>query len=574
LYLSGSSIDLGGASISFDSGTNTFEFTTPGNTTAAVSLGSNDTDDLTEGSTNLYYTNARVNTYLGSGNATSLVTTGDVTVGGNFTVNGTTTTLNTATLDVEDLNITLASGAINAAAADGAGLTIAGANATLTYNSSTDAFDFNKNMTVVGDLTVDTNTLFVDAANNRVGIGTNAPSHALTVAGTTPQIGIPDGLGNFSTLGVSQGGGGQGNFAISASSASNSIIFQRGSTETMRINSAGSVGIGTSSPSEQLSVSANISATNLYVTSNGDTSTNGISGGFKHGGINSKSLVIEADPNNVGGNTAMRFEVDGSERMRITSAGNVGIGTSSPQDALHIAKASAVLRLEDTDTSHISTIQSGNAGLFITADATNTVASSFLALSVDGSERMRITSAGNVGIGTSAPLSDQRVTIVGSATGSIPLGLGSNANFATIQSYGNSPLHINALGNNTILNPSFGNVGIGTTSPSQALHVIGNILASGNITAFSDIRLKTDLEAIPDALAKVQALTGYTFERTDTGDRQTGVIAQEVQKVLPEAVSDTGEYMSVAYGNMVGLLIEAIKEQQAQIEELKARLEN
>jgi len=102
----------------------------------------------------------------------------------------------------------------------------------------------------------------------------------------------------------------------------------------------------------------------------------------------------------------------------------------------------------------------------------------------------------------------------------------------------------------------------------------GAFTATGNITAFSDARLKTDLEPISNALAKVQSLTGYTYTRIDGGERQTGVIAQDVQKVLPEAVNSSGEHLSVAYGNMVGLLIEAIKEQQAQIDELKSRLES
>ena len=109
----------------------------------------------------------------------------------------------------------------------------------------------------------------------------------------------------------------------------------------------------------------------------------------------------------------------------------------------------------------------------------------------------------------------------------------------------------------------------------------GNYTAVGNITAYSDIRVKTNIDVIPEALDKVKQLSGYTFDRTDfipdaeTGvmpeTRQTGVIAQEVLKVLPEAVTtmDDGKY-AVAYGNMVGLLIEAIKEQQTQIDELKA----
>jgi hypothetical protein len=99
----------------------------------------------------------------------------------------------------------------------------------------------------------------------------------------------------------------------------------------------------------------------------------------------------------------------------------------------------------------------------------------------------------------------------------------------------------------------------------------GNFTAQGNITALSDIRLKTDLAPIENALEKVNQLTGYTFTRTDTGTRQTGLVAQEVQKVLPEAVLD-GEHLSLAYGNMIGLLIEAIKEQQKTISELSLKI--
>ena len=102
----------------------------------------------------------------------------------------------------------------------------------------------------------------------------------------------------------------------------------------------------------------------------------------------------------------------------------------------------------------------------------------------------------------------------------------------------------------------------------------GNLTMAGNITAYSDIRLKENIKVIPDALSKVQQLRGVTFTRNDTEDLEklhTGVIAQEVEAVLPEAVSEDNDGIkNVAYGNMVGLLIEAIKEQQTQIEELKA----
>ena len=96
------------------------------------------------------------------------------------------------------------------------------------------------------------------------------------------------------------------------------------------------LGIGTEVPGRDLEVGGEISATDLFVTSGGDTAKNNISGKFSHGGINSKSLVIGADPNNVGGNTRMQFDVDGGEKMRITSQGRIGIGTDDPSAKLEV----------------------------------------------------------------------------------------------------------------------------------------------------------------------------------------------------------------------------------------------
>ena len=97
----------------------------------------------------------------------------------------------------------------------------------------------------------------------------------------------------------------------------------------------------------------------------------------------------------------------------------------------------------------------------------------------------------------------------------------------------------------------------------------GNLLADGNVTAYSDIRLKKDIEVIPCALDKVLSLRGVTFTDIESDDRRTGVIAQDVQAVLPEAVKEGEEYLSVAYGNLVGLLIESIKELEARVSELE-----
>ena len=98
---------------------------------------------------------------------------------------------------------------------------------------------------------------------------------------------------------------------------------------------------------------------------------------------------------------------------------------------------------------------------------------------------------------------------------------------------------------------------------------------TGNVTAYSDVTLKGNITEIDNALDKVNSIRGVTYDRIDQDNaRHAGVIAQEVEAVLPEVVhTDDNGIKSVAYGNMVGLLIEAIKEQQVQIDELKSKLE-
>lgn len=108
------------------------------------------------------------------------------------------------------------------------------------------------------------------------------------------------------------------------------------------------------------------------------------------------------------------------------------------------------------------------------------------------------------------------------------------------------------------------------------LDMSGNLTVAGNSTAYSDIRLKSNIEKITGALAKVEQLNGVTFNLVGMPEsrRNTGLIAQDVLKVLPEAVhehSDEMKTLSVAYGNIVGLLVEAIKELRAEVSELKAK---
>jgi len=121
-----------------------------------------------------------------------------------------------------------------------------------------------------------------------------------------------------------------------------------------------------------------------------------------------------------------------------------------------------------------------------------------------------------------------------------------------------------------------GDVGIGTSSPSQKLEVGGSILASGNVTAYSDIRVKDNVESIVGAIGKLNQIRGVTYTRTDLEDKErkyAGVIAQEIEQVLPEAVFDNGKVKAVDYNATIALLIQAVKEQQGQINELKLTIE-
>ena len=169
----------GVSSVSYDSATGVLTIGTSSGTTYTPDLGVGSSDSPT---------------------FAALTTTGNLTVGGNLTVNGTTTTLNTATLSVDDLNITVADGAADSAAANGAGLTVAGANATITYTSVDDRWNLNKNLnvnTVYGALSGNASTATtLQTGRNINGVSFNGSADVtvttagtgITVTGTTVAI--------------------------------------------------------------------------------------------------------------------------------------------------------------------------------------------------------------------------------------------------------------------------------------------------------------------------------------------------------------------------------------------------
>jgi hypothetical protein len=120
---------------------------------------------------------------------------------------------------------------------------------------------------------------------------------------------------------------------------------------------------------------------------------------------------------------------------------------------------------------------------------------------------------------------------------------------------------------------SNGDVGIGDTSPSYKLDVDGTIRATGDVIAYSDKRVKENIKTIDNSLEKVNQLRGVEFNKIGEDKKSIGVIAQEIEKILPEVVREDDKGMkSVAYGNITGILIEAIKELKAEVEELKKQI--
>jgi hypothetical protein len=202
-------------------------------------------------------------------------------------------------------------------------------------------------------------------------------------------------------------------------------------------------------------------------------------------------------------------------------------------------------------------------------------------IATNNTERITILSTGNVGVGTTNPTSklyivgDTYVTGVITATSFYGSGANLTGLTAGVSISTNTTNQTQYL---TYVTGTGSTTGFGITTTGLTFNPsTGNMVVSGTVTANSDEKLKTNIQTIPNALEKVLSLRGVEYDRIDTGDHQIGVIAQEVEKIIPEVVypkqpAPDYETKSVAYANLIGLLIEAIKEQNVRIEELERRL--
>jgi hypothetical protein len=349
-----------------------------------------------------------------------------------------------------------------------------------------------------------TERLRINSSGN-VGIGTTSPNSILQIKGAlniersnTTDYSIIDNEGNLNIKAATGGGGG----------SFNTVFFTAGS-ERMRITSGGNVGIGTSSPDV---FSRGYSGRILGISSSGQSaielnSATGNGAYFDMGVNGTRYLGIYSDASSTDISTIGAFPLslstNSTPRLFISSTGLVGIGTTTPASLLDVAGNSAELaRLSSTATngSYLGFRNSGtlNAAIGTGSNIISGLANSDLgiwttgsiAFQANGSERMRITSGGLVGIGTSSPTSRLQSNNSSTYNSATPSGAiiasnlsGGNAIIdigvdATYLGYIQSRNITNTTSYNLLLNPSGGNVGIGTSSPGDALEVNGNVYAT------------------------------------------------------------------------------------------------
>lgn len=375
-------------------------------------------------------------------------------------------------------------------------------------------------------------------------------------------------------------------------------------TDAVFVDDEGNVGIGTSDPQGR-----------LHVSSGHITLDNGCILNFLHS--NSQIQIGTATSHNDlfitcagGGISFNTSEYPGVayRNMTISDNGNVGIGTISSIDKLavdgHVSLyGMGSLRLWNNNNTHISSIvggaggehamtlmtgqnaikiiENGNVGIFdMDPDADLEVVGDFMVSTSydDDGDKFIVKENGNIGIGTTNP--EYILDVAG------PVNLNRGDSGVALRVNGTEALWYNGTyfswGYGGTINYFAKNVGINTNAPAYTLDVAGPAHATSFPTS-SDARFKKDVSQLTNVLQKVEQIRGVSFEWNEmyeslgrsTGHREIGLIAQDVEAVFPELVTEWGDenYKAVDYSRFAGVFVEAIKELKAENELLKQRIE-
>jgi hypothetical protein len=350
-------------------------------------------------------------------------------------------------------------------------------------------------------------------------------------------------------------------YLLFTSAISGSVTSQNvSSTKLSYIASSGSLGIGTTSPTDNLDVNGDVrlrarlkdfnnqvgAAGSVLISTGAGVSWTSISGA---GGA---SIAISNAP---GGSTPSYLlftpatsgsvttqNVSSNKLTYIDSTGSLGIGTTSPTQPLDV-NGNARLR----------------AGVY---DFNNQVGAAGSVLISTGAGVSWTTISGAGGI-AGVTITDD------TSTPGLKYPLFTSATSGSVTGQ-----FVDA--NGIVYNTATNCLGIGSLTPTSKLDIIGDIKVTGIVTAgdfnsTSDRKLKTNIQPITNPIEKVLQISGVSFNWKESGKPTLGVIAQEIELVLPELVSDT-DPKTVNYNGLIGLLIECVKDQQKQIDELKGKL--
>jgi hypothetical protein len=355
--------------------------------------------------------------------------------------------------------------------------------------------------------------------------------------------------------------------------AADTIAFAEGGTEAMRIDSSGNLGIGTSSPATPLDVNGAITADSLTLDGSGSNPLRIENAADPYIEVRdtrgtTRTALQSADGIGAVGTISghpFRFLSSNVERARIDAVGNVGIGTTSPQKELQINATEPTIRLEENGagSKRLELSINSNAEAKIFANQSGGT----LILGTVGTERLRIDSSGNVGIGTTGP---------SAALHSVSTSASTSAGIFQItatSSTSQAALSVIKQDSNTTTNQTF------VLFQHAGGTNCGKINANGaNTAAFgstSDARLKENITALPSQIDNVCALRPCEFDYKDGSGHQIGFIAQEMQEVYPDSVGvgDDGMLTITAWSKTEARLVKAIQELKAKNDLLEARLE-